>query len=267
MNMGFLNGKRALIVGLLNDHSIAYGIAQCMHREGAALAFTCQNDKIKDRVAKLITEFGSDTPLLPCDLASDAEIDAVFRELQKKWDGIEIIVHSAAFTPPDQLGEDYLSSVTREGFRIAQDISSYSFAALAKAAYPMLCKGKNGALLAISYIGSQRVIPYYNVMGIAKASLEANVRYLASSLGKNGIRVNAISAGPIRTISASGIKNLRKLISQSEAVVPLKRNITLEDVGNAAAFLCSDLASGITGDVVYVDSGFHIVGATILSNE
>lgn len=261
--MGFLKGKRALIVGLLNDHSIAYGIAQCMHREGAELAFTCQSEKIKDRVAKIVDKFAP-TLLATCDLASDADINNVFHELQQKWDGIEIIVHSAAFTPPEQLGDDYVSCVNREGFRIAHDISSYSFAALAKAAHPMLRKGNNGALLAISYIGAQRVIPYYNVMGVAKASLEANVRYLASSLGKDGVRVNAISAGPVRTISASGVKNLRKLLAQSEAIVPLHRNITLDDVGNAAAFLCSDLALGITGDVLYVDSGFHIVGASVL---
>lgn len=179
---------------------------------------------------------------------------------QKKWDGLECIIHSAAFAPADQLAGDYIDCVNREGFRIAHDISSYSFAALAKAARPMMQQTKNGALLSISYIGANRVVPNYNVMGIAKASLEANVRYMASSLGKDGIRVNAISAGPIRTIAASGVKNLHAMLAQHETLVPLRRNITLEDVGNAAAFLCSDLAAGVTGDILYVDSGFHIIG-------
>lgn len=256
--MAFLKGKRALIVGVLNDHSIAYGIAQCMHREGAELAFTYFGDKMKERVAKLADEFNSSL-LFPCDLASDADISNVFSGLKKHWDGLDIIVHSAAFAPPGQLGGDYLDVVDREGFRIAHDISSYSFTALAKAGRSML--HPHAALLAISYIGADRVIPYYNVMGVAKASLESNVRYLATSLGGKGMRVNAISAGPIRTISASAVKNIRKLLAQNKAAVPMHRNVTIEDVGNAAAFLCSDLAMGITGEVLYVDSGFHITGA------
>jgi enoyl-[acyl-carrier protein] reductase I len=260
--MGFLNGKRALIVGLLNERSIAYGIAKCMHREGAQLAFTYQNDKIKERVAKIATpEFNSNL-LFQCDLGSDDEINNVFTDLAKSWDSIDIVVHSAAFAPPEQLVGDYVELATRDSFRIAHDISSYSLTALAKAAKPMM-KNRNGALLAISYIGSIRAIPDYNVMGVAKASLEANVRYLAASLGKENIRVNTISAGPIKTISGSAVKNLRKRLSHNEKVVPLRRNITLDDIGNAAAFLCSDLAAGITGDILYVDSGFHItVGTT-----
>lgn len=257
--MGILTNKRALIVGVLNERSIAYGIAQCLHREGAQLAFTYQGEKLKERVTNVAKKFGSDL-IMPCDLAKDEDIGNVIKTLSQKWDGLEIIIHSAAFAPSDQLAGDYLDCVNREGFRIAHDISSYSFAALAKAARPMMQQAKNGALLTISYIGAQRVVPNYNVMGIAKASLEANVRYLASSLGKDGIRVNAISAGPIRTIAASGVKNLHAMLAQHETIVPLRRNITLEDVGNAAAFLCSDLAAGVTGDILYVDSGFHIVG-------
>jgi len=264
--MCFLRGKRVLIVGLLNNYSIAYGIAQCMLREGAQLAFTYQNEKVKDRVTKIINgEFDSDL-IFPCDLASDDEINHVFKELAKKWDHLDVVVHSAAFAPPEQLGGDYVDLITRDGFRIAHDISSYSFTALAKAAKPMM-QNRSGSLLAISYIGAVRAIPNYNVMGVAKASLEANVRYLAASLGKDNIRVNAISAGPIKTVSGSAVKNLRKLLAQNKAAVPLGRNITLEEVGNAAAFLCSDLASGITGDILYVDSGFHVVGAAEKSSE
>lgn len=256
--MGFLNDKKALIVGVANERSIAYGIAKCMHREGAQLAFTYPNERFKSRIEEVASEFDSKI-VLPCDLASDEQIETIFKDLSKSWDGIDIIVHSAAFAPHDQLGGDYLNSVTREGFKIAHDISSYSFAALAKYARPMM-QGRNGALLTISYLGSVRAVTNYNVMGVAKASLEANMRYMASCLGKEGIRVNAISAGAVKTLSASGVKNFRKLLSFNESIAPLHKNITLEEVGNAAAFLCSDLASGITGDILYVDAGFHIVG-------
>lgn len=257
--MGFLNGNRALITGLISNRSIAYGIASAMKREGASLAFTYQGEKIKDRVAGLAKEFESDL-VWPCDVGSDAEIDALFSSLGQHWDGLDAIVHSIAFVPKDALTGDYLDSVTREYFRIAHDISSYSFAALAKAARPMM-QGRNGALLTLTYLGAERTVSNYNVMGVAKASLEANVRYIAESLGPTGTRVNAISAGTIKTLAASGIAGFSKILGHNEQTAPLRRNVTIEEVGNAAAFLLSPLASGITGEVVYVDAGYHIVGA------
>lgn len=257
--MGFLSGKRALITGLISDRSIAYGIASAMKREGASLAFTYQGEKIRERVAALAREFDSDL-VFGCDVASDNEIDALFSSLAERWDGLDAIVHSIAFVPKEALDGDYLDSITREYFRIAHDISSYSFAALAKAARPMLA-GRNGALLTLTYLGAERTVDNYNVMGAAKASLEANMRYMAESLGPSGTRVNAISAGPIKTLAASGISGFSKILSHNEQTAPLRRNVTIEEVGNAAAFLLSPLASGITGEVVYVDAGFHIVGA------
>lgn len=257
--MGFLSGKRALITGLISDRSIAYGIASAMKREGASLAFTYQGEKIRERVAALAREFDSDL-VFGCDVANDAEIEALFSSLGKHWDGLDAIVHSIAFVPKEALDGDYLDSITREYFRIAHDISSYSFAALAKAARPMLA-GRNGALLTLTYLGAERTVDNYNVMGVAKASLEANMRYMAESLGPSGTRVNAISAGPIKTLAASGISGFSKILSHNEQTAPLRRNVTIEEVGNAAAFLLSPLASGITGEVVYVDAGFHIVGA------
>lgn len=257
--MGFLTGKHALITGLISDRSIAYGIASAMKREGARLAFTYQGEKIKDRVAGLAKEFDSDL-VLACDVANDAEIDALFGTLAQHWDGLDAIVHSIAFVPKEALAGDYLDSVTREYFRIAHDISSYSFAALAKAARPMM-QGRNGALLTLSYLGAERTVSNYNVMGVAKASLEANVRYMAESLGPSGTRVNAISAGPIKTLAASGIAGFGKILGHNEQNAPLRRNVTTEEVGNAAAFLLSPLASGITGEIIYVDAGYHIVGA------
>jgi len=256
--MGFLNGKRALIVGLASNRSIAWGIAQAMHREGAILAFTYQNEKLASRVEKMAAECNS-TLCIPCDVGSDEEIAGAFQTLGEQWDGLDIIVHSVAYAPAGQLDGDYLDSVTREGFRVAHDISSYSFAALAKAGRPMM-QGRNAALLTLSYLGAVQSVPNYNVMGLAKASLEANVRYLAQSLGPQGIRVNGISAGPIRTLAASGISNFRKMLDQFAGAAPLRRNVTIEDVGNAAAFLCSDLAAGITGEIAYVDGGFNTVG-------
>ena len=257
--MGFLTGKRALIVGLLSDRSIAYGIAQSMKREGAELAFTYQLDKFKDRVTKLAQPFDSQI-ILPCDVSSDEQIETMFSELDKHWDGLDIIVHSVAFVPKIALDGDYLDSVTREYFQIAHDISSYSFAALAKAGRPML-QGRNGALLTISYLGAERTMPNYNVMGLAKASLEANVRYMAQSLGPEGIRVNAVSAGPIKTLAASGIAGFDKMIDYNNKHAPLRRGVTIEEVGNVSAFLCSDLASGVTGEITYVDGGFNITAA------
>ena len=253
--MGFLTGKRALIVGVASKLSIAYGIAEAMHREGAELAFTYQNDKLKDRVTKFASAWNSEL-VFPCDVADDAEIDQVFADLGQTWDGIDIVVHCVGFAPRDELDGDFVDASTREGFKIAHDISAYSFVALAKAAKPML-QGRDGALLTLTYLGSQRTMPNYNVMGLAKASLEASVRYLAGSMGSDGIRVNAISAGPIRTLAASGIKDFKKMLSHNEAQTPLRRNVTTDEVGNAAAFLCSDLASGISGEVLYVDGGFN----------
>lgn len=263
--MGFLNGKRALIVGLASNRSIAWGIAQAMKREGAELAFSYPNDKMGDRVRKMAAECGSDI-VLPCDVSSDDQINALFADLGKRWDGLDIIIHSVAFAPADQLAGDFLECVTREGFAIAHDISAYSFVALAKAGHPMM-KGRNGALLTLSYLGAVQTIPNYNVMGVAKASLEATVRYLACSLGPEGIRVNGISAGPIRTLAASGISNFRKLLDTFAHTAPLRRNVTIEDVGNTAAFLCSDLASGITGEITYVDGGYNIVGMAPLKSD
>ena len=255
--MGFLTNKRVLITGLLSNRSIAYGIAKAMHREGAELAFTYQGDDIRPRVEKLASEFGSKL-LFPCDVTKDEEITQCFDDLKKSWDSIDTIIHSIAFAPREALNGDYLETVNREAFRIAHDISAYSFAALAKAALPMM-QANGGSLLTLSYLGAQRVMPNYNVMGLAKASLEANVRFMASSLGSKNIRVNAISAGPIKTLAAAGIGNFGKLLGYTERVAPLRRNVTTDEVGNVAAFLCSDLASGITGEITYVDAGFNTV--------
>jgi len=254
--MGFLKGKRALVFGVAGNRSIAWGIAQAMHREGAAIALTYQAERLKTRVEKLAAELDSDITL-PCDVEYDEQIDASFDALGKRWDGLDILVHAVAFAPREALQGDYLSALTRDAFRIAHDVSSYSFAGLAKAALPMM-RGRDGALLTLSYLGSERTMPNYNVMGLAKASLEANVRYMATSLGAEGIRVNAISAGPIKTLAAAGIQDFRLLLEYSQSRSPLRRNVSIEEVGNAAAFLCSDLASGITGEITYVDAGMNI---------
>ena len=254
--MGFLEGKRGLIVGLASNRSIAWGIAQAMHREGATLAFTYQNEKLKDRVESLAPEVGSSL-CLPCDVSSDEEIRVLFDRLGHEWGSLDILVHSVAYAPKEQLEGNFLDTVTRDGFRTAQDVSAYSLAALAKAARPLM-RGRKAAIVAMTYLGAVRAVPPYNVMGIAKASLEATVRYMADNLGPEGIRVNAVSAGPIRTLAAAGISDFRRLLDYSERNTPLRRNVTIEEVGNVAAFLCSDLAAGVTGDVVYVDSGFHV---------
>jgi len=256
--MGFMQDKRALIVGVASNRSIAYGIAAAMRREGAEIALTYQNDKLKERVEKLAEELGAKI-VLPCEVASDEQIGALFDELGNRWDGLDCIVHSVAFAPREALEGSYLDAVTRENFRIAHDISSYSFAALAKAGRQLMA-GRKGSLLTLSYLGAERAIPNYNVMGVAKASLEANVRYLAASLGPEGTRVNAVSAGAIRTLAASGIANFREMLAKGEQAAPLRKNVTIEEVGNAAAFLCCDLASGITGEILYVDAGYNIVG-------
>lgn len=254
--MGFLTGKKALIVGLLSPKSIAYGIASSLHREGAELAFTYQNEKLKDRVAKMASAWGSDL-FFQCDVTQDSEIDNVFSELQNKWDGLDNIIHSVAYAPADQLEGDYLDNLSREGFAIAHDISSYSLGALAKAALPMM-EQHRGSIVAMTYLGAERAVPNYNVMGVAKASLEANIRYLASSLGPRGVRVNGISAGPIRTLAASGIKGFKSMLNAHAETAPLRENTSIEQVGDTAAFLCSDMSSGITGEVIYVDGGYHI---------
>ncbi|MFV1993454.1 MAG: enoyl-ACP reductase [Acidiferrobacterales bacterium] len=255
--MGFLKGKRALIVGVAGERSIAWGIAKAMHREGAELAFTYQNEKLKQRVEKVAAQVDSDI-VLPCDVASDDEIEKVFSHLDDYWDGLDIIIHSVAFAPREQLSGSFVDAVTREGFKIAHEISSYSFAALAKAGRNMM-QGRNGCLLTLSYIGAVRSMTNYNVMGLAKASLEANVRYLASALGPEGIRVNGISAGPIKTLAAAGIGDFRTIMAFYDDNAPLRRSVTIDEVGNTAAFLCSDLASGITGEITYVDAGFSTI--------
>jgi len=255
--MGFLAGKRALILGVASNRSIAWGIAQAMRREGAELALTYQDDKLKPRVEKMAAELDSSIAL-PCEVENDADIDALFEQLKTHWEGLDILVHSIAYAPREALEGDYLEGISRENFRIAHDISSYSFAALAKAARPMM-QGRRASLITMTYLGGARAVPNYNVMGLAKASLDANVRYLAQTLGPEGIRVNAISAGPIRTLAASGIKNFRKMLETFEHGAPFRQCVTIEEVGNTAAFLCSDLASGITGEIVYVDGGFNTV--------
>jgi enoyl-[acyl-carrier protein] reductase I len=257
--MGFLQDKKILVTGLLSNRSIAYGIAKALAREGASLAFTYQSTELRDRVSNLSTDFGA-PPLIACDVSDDAQIDAVVPALREHWDGLDGIVHSIAFAPREALKGGFLDGLSRDAFRIAHDISAYSFAALAKAALPMM-EGRNGALLTLTYLGALRAVPNYNVMGLAKASLEACVRYLAQDLGPKGIRVNGISAGPIKTLAAAGISGFGKILKAVEDNAPLRRNVTIDDVGNAAAFLLSDLAAGITGEITYVDSGFNTIVA------
>lgn len=260
--MGFLKGKRALILGLASDRSIAYGIAEAMHREGAELVLTYPNDRFKERVEDMGKNWNA-IATLPCDVASDEQINDLFKNIAQHWDGLDSIIHAVAYAPADQLEGDYVSVLNRDGFKVAHDISSYSFGALAKAGLKML-EARNGSLVTLTYLGAELAVPAYNVMGLAKASLEANVRYLAQSLGPKGIRVNAVSAGPIRTLAASGIKNFRKMLSFNEKVSPLRKNISIEEVGNVVAFLSSDLASGITGEIVHVDAGYHAITPMML---
>lgn len=253
--MGFLTGRRILIAGLLSNRSIAYGVARAMHREGAELAFTYQNDRFQERVTRLAADFDSDLTFA-CDVQDDNQIDTLFARLMGRWDGLDGLVHSIAFAPGESLEGDFLNGISRDAFRIAMEVSAYSFPALAKAARPMM-QGRNASLLTMSYLGAVRTMPNYNLMGMAKAGLEASVRYLAGNLGPEGIRVNGISAGPIKTLAASGIGSFSKLLAHNEHNAPLRRNVTIDEVGNAAAFLCSDLASGITGEILYVDAGFN----------
>jgi len=261
--MALLDGNKILVTGLLSNRSIAYGVAKAARREGAALAFTYQNERFKERVEDMARELGSDIAL-PCDVASDEEIARLFADLGKRWDGLDGLVHAIAYAPREAIAGDFLEGLSREAFRIAHDVSSYSFAALAKAALPMM-RGRHASLVTLTYLGAERVVPNYNTMGLAKASLEASVRYLAASLGPQGIRVNGISAGPIKTLAASGIAGFGKILKFVEEHAPLRRNVTTEDVGNAAAFLLSALAGGVTGEVLYVDNGFRNVVAGIPS--
>lgn len=256
--MGFLAGKRLLITGLLNNRSIAYGIARACHREGAELAFSYQGERFKERIAEFAAEFGS-TLTFDCDVGDDAQIEALFAGLGQAWPEFDGFVHSIGYAPRDAIGGDFLDGLTRENFRIAHDISAYSFPAMAKAALPRLRTGSS--LLTLSYLGAVRYVPNYNTMGLAKASLESSVRYLAHSLGAKGIRVNGLSAGPIKTLAASGIKDFGKLLTDFAAMAPIRRAVTIDDVGNVAAFLLSDLAAGVSAEITYVDGGFSQVMA------
>lgn len=255
--MGFLADRKILITGVLSNRSIAYGVARACRREGATLAFTYVNADLKDRVVKLASEFGS-CPVLPCDVAHDDQIAALFEALGREWGGLDGLLHSIAYAPREALSGDFLDAITREAFGVAHDISSYSLAALAKGARPLM-RSRPGSIVTLTYLGAVRSVPNYNVMGLAKASLEANVRYLAACLGPEGIRANGISAGPIKTLAAAGIGNFSKLLSRFEARAPLHRGITIDEVGNVAAFLFSDLASAITGEILYVDGGYSTV--------
>ncbi len=255
--MGFLQGKRILVTGVISNRSIAYGIAQACRQQGADLAFTYVGDRFKDRVTEYASELGSDI-VLPCDVAEDVQIDNAMALLKERWDGLDGLVHSIGFAPREAIAGDFLDGLSREGFRIAHDISAYSFPALAKAALPLL-KDRKSSVLTLTYLGAEKVVTNYNTMGLAKASLEASVRYLAASLGPLGIRANGISAGPIKTLAASGIKDFGSILKFVETQAPLRRNVTIEDVGNVAAFLLSDLAAGVTGEITHVDAGFSAV--------
>lgn len=255
--MGFLAGKRAFITGIASNRSIAYGIAAAMAREGAELILTYQNDKLKGRVEKFAAELNA-TAVIPCDVATDADIESTFTALKQHWDTFDILIHAIAFAPKDELKGSIVDNTSREGSQIAHDISAYSFLAMTRYARPML--SDSSAVLSLSYLGAVATVPNYNVMGMAKASLEAAVRYMANDLGPSGIRVNSISAGPIRTLAAAGIGDFREMLKHVEENAPLRRNVTIDEVGNVAAFLCSDLASAVTGEITYVDSGYNTLG-------
>jgi enoyl-[acyl-carrier protein] reductase I len=260
--MPLLSGKRILVTGVISNRSIAYGVAKAARREGAEIALTYQNERFRDRVTDMAREFGSGLAL-PCEVTSDQEIDALFARIGDTWKTLDGLVHAIAFAPREAIAGDFLDGMSREAFRQAHDISAYSFPALARAALPLL--QKNSSLLTLTYLGAARVVPNYNTMGLAKASLEASVRYLAASLGPRGVRVNGISAGPIKTLAAAGISGFGKILKFVEEQAPLRRNVTTEDVGNAAAFLLSDLAAAVTGEILYVDAGFSHVVAGIPS--
>ncbi len=256
--MGFLAGKKLLITGVLSNRSIAYGIARACHAQGAELAFSYVGERFKDRITEYAAEFGSKL-VFDCDVGDDAQIEAMFRDLSAPWPKFDGFVHAIGYAPREAIAGDFLDGLSREAFRIAHDISAYSFPAMAKAALPLL--NDRSALLTLTYLGAIRTVPNYNTMGLAKASLEASVRYLAESLGPRGIRVNGISAGPIKTLAASGIKGFGKILSVVAQASPIRRNVTIDDVGNTAAFLLSDLAGGISAEITYVDGGFsQVVG-------
>jgi len=257
--MNLLAGKKILITGVLSNRSIAYGIAKACAREGATLAFTYATDELKDRVAKIVADFGA-CPVLRCDVASDEQIAALFETLKREWGALDGLLHSIAFAPRESLAGGFLDGISRQAFTTAHEISSYSFAALAKAARPLLA-GRHASLLTLTYLGAVRVLANYNVMGLAKASLEANVRYLAATLGPEGTRVNAISAGPVKTIAAAGIGGFSKILHFVEKNAPLRRNVTTDEIGNVAAFYFSEMSSAITGEITYVDCGFSTVAA------
>jgi enoyl-[acyl-carrier protein] reductase I len=259
--MGFLDGHRILITGVLSNRSIAYGIARAARREGAELAFTYAGERVKDRVADLAKEFGSDI-VLPCDVSSDAEMAALPESLRARWPHLDGMVHAIAFAPREAIAGELLDGWSREAFRQAHDISAYSFPALAKALLPLM-QGRAGSLVTLTYLGAERAVPHYNTMGLAKASLEASVRYLAANLGPLGLRVNGISAGPIRTLAASGIAGFGKILKHVEEFAPLRKNVTIDDVGNAAAFLLSPLAAGVTAEILHVDAGYNVTSVTI----
>lgn len=260
--MGFLNNKKILITGLLSKHSIAYGIAKACFSEGAEIALTYQNERFKDRISKFAAEFNN-AKTYELDVVNDEQISKVFADIQNDWQGLDGLVHSIAFAPSEAIEGDFLDGISRQAFLTSQEISAYSFAALAKAARPLMQGRKNPSVLALTYLGAVRTMPNYNTMGLAKASLEAATRYLAFCLGPEGIRANAVSAGPIKTLAASGIGNFGKLLAYNAHNAPLRRNVTTEEVGNAAAFLLSDLASAITGEILYVDGG---INTTALGN-
>lgn len=263
--MGFLQGKKILITGLASNLSIAYGTAKAMHREGAELAFSYQNEKLKSRVEKLGAEFGANI-FLPLDVADETQVEEAFRTLNNEWGALDGLVHSIAYAPREAIEGRFLDGVTRENFTVAHEISAYSLAQMMKYAYPMM-QGRNAGVVALSYLGAVKAIPNYNTMGVAKASLEAIIRYLAADLGQDGIRINGVSAGPIRTLAASGIKDFRKMLKGFEKVAPLRRCVTIEEVGNTCAFLCSELASGITGEITYVDGGYNIFSSVALAED
>lgn len=255
--MAFLSGKRILITGVLSNRSIAYGIARACKQQGAEIALTYVGERFKERVAGLAAELGTDI-VLPLDVADDEQITDVITQLQNHWDGLDGLVHAIGFAPRECIAGDFLEGLSREAFAIAHDISAYSFPALVKAALPML-EGRASSVLTLTYLGAEKAVPNYNTMGVAKASLEASVRYLAASLGPKGIRANGISAGPIKTLAASGIKDFAQILNYVEKNAPLRRNVTIEEVGNVSAFMLSDLAAGITGEITHVDAGFNCV--------
>ena len=255
--MSALNGKLGIVFGVANKRSIAWAIAQAWYQAGAKLAFTYQGERLKDNVEKLTAELGDDVLLLPCDVTNDEEVDAVFNAVKKKWGRLDLLLHSVAFAPKDALEGEFVNT-SREAFKVAHDISAYSLVSLARGAAPLMTDG--GSIVAMSYYGAEKVVPHYNVMGVAKASLEASTRYLAYDLGPKKIRVNCISAGPVNTLAARGISGFTGMLKHYEEHAPLKRNVLPEELGATGTFLASDGGAAITGQVIYVDAGYQIMG-------